>query len=236
MTPSQSGSSPSGGEGGGEEAGGAAGEAGQGPVVVSVSRFDTVTFDQTSPFEEPANILVEAAGGETLQASWPGAGTVELEGVARLGFLLVSPADTTMDAVPTLLQLPPDAGSSLLALPLVRASLVQGIISVSQLPLEVIPGRGQLVVRVVDAEFHSPVAGVQITEPSAEVVLYSANGVYTNSVSETDSSGLAALINVGADAWPGRLSSVTLSGTVLGSAPVRTVSDGVAVIEARIAP
>ncbi len=220
----------------GASAGAAAGEtgdAGQRSVALSVVRYDSETFDQTSPYEDSAGIVLEGVSG-TLQANWPGSGSIEVADAAPEAFVLVSPTDESADALPTVLRLPASLPDTL-AMPLVRATSVQAILAVSGLPIEQVPGRAQLVLRVRDGELGTPLAGVRVAEASAEAVLYAAGGVFSDAVSETDTSGLAVLVNVAADSWPGKLGSVTLSGAVLGSTPVRAVADAVSVLEARVA-
>jgi hypothetical protein len=219
---------------GGATNAGSAGEGGETATLYSVTRFDGEAFDRTSPYAEAAQVLVErAGGGPAEEALWSGSEGFELPDAAPSAFVLVTPADAMVDATRTLSRIPANPAESE-ELVLVRPSTIEAILALAAQALEQEAGRAQVVIRLREAQTGTPIAGARLSLPSAQTVLYAANGTFSDAVSETDSSGLALLINVSAGAWPGELGSITISGSVISSTPVRAIADAVTVLSIEI--
>jgi hypothetical protein len=90
------------------------------------------------------------------------------------------------------------------------------------------------VFQIGDAETHVPLAGATVTAAGSEVVLYADGGTWSDAVTETDPTGLVLIVNAPAAVWPGRLSTLTVSGAALGSVPYRAVADAVSVVRAEL--
>jgi hypothetical protein len=219
------------GEGGEPGVGGDGGAGGDGVITVSVTRFESDDFTTLGAFSEPAQILADGEGGATVEAHWDGLQPLALEGLAEEPFFLVSPAQLGSDALPTLLRPRLDGAVSL---PLVRASVVDGLVALSSLPLELDAQRAVLILALVDAASLAPIQGAVLTEPSADTVLYGASGSWSDTVTETDSSGTAAFVNLQAAEWPGKLTSVAVSGSVSGAIALRSVAGAVTVLRLAI--
>lgn len=215
------------GSGGGEAGAGSGGDGTGSPPVFAVSRFEGDDFHTTAPFGEPALVRADGRGGTTLEADWNGVDAFELEGLTEQPFLLVTPLQDGTDALPTLLA-PRLTGS--VELPVVRATVLDGIRALSSLPLDAVPGAAHLVLQLVDVQSSTPIAGLTLAETTAATVLYAAAGSWSDAVTTTDVTGLAVLADVEAADWPGRLTSVSVSGEVLAAIPLRAVSGAVTVV------
>ena len=215
----------------GDGDGGEPGTGGQGPIF-SVSRFESDDFLTTGPFTSTAAILADGEGGRTLETSWNGFDPFTIEGLAERPFLFVEP-EPGNDALPTLLS---PALRSTVELPLARATVVESLLALSSVPLDLESDRAQVVLALVDATRNEPFAGATLSEATAQTVLYAASGSWSDAVTETDVTGLALLANVDAGPWPGRLTSIAVSGGAVGAIPLRTVSGAVTVLYIGIEP
>jgi hypothetical protein len=203
-------------------------------VEFTVTRFEGPDFFITAPYPSGATLKAERSGGGESEGTWTGTGTVTLERLLSGTFVLVTPTDSTQDALPTVLGLPDNPEVEPLELPLVRATVLDAIFALPTLPLVPIAGRAQVVFRVDDVQTRLPRAGATISAAGAEVVLYADGGTWSDAVTETDPTGLVLIANVPAGPWPGRLSTITVSGAVLGSVPYRAVEDAVSVLAAEL--
>ncbi len=226
---------PSGSGGSSSDGGAGSGEGGaEEPSEFAVTRFEGPDFFITGPYSSGATLRGERRGGGESKGTWAGSGTVTLERLVSGAFVLVTPTDSTQDSLPTVLSLPENAEEEPLELPLVRATVLDAIFTLPTLPVSAVEGRAQVVFRVGDLRTHLPRAGATITAAGAEVVLYSDGGTWSDAVTETDPTGLVLIANVPAAPWPGRLSTITVSGAVLGSVPYRAVEDAVSVVAAEL--
>jgi hypothetical protein len=199
-----------------------------------VARYEGDDFEITAPYASGATLKGERIGGGSSDATWTGSGTVTLDRLVSGAFVLLSPTDSTQDALPTVLRLPGSVEAEPVELPLVRATVLDGIFALPTVPIEPISGRAQVVFQLGDSETHQPLAGATLTAPGAEVVLYADGGTWSDATTETDPTGLVLIANAPAAAWPGRLATLTVSGSVLGSVPYRAVADAVSVVRAEL--
>lgn len=228
----------------GSSGGGPSGEAGapsdenpaEPPNAFAVTRFESEAFDVTAIYPREASLKADRDGGGTTEGTWTGSGLASLDRLAPEAFVLVTPADSSDDALPTVFRLPERVKSEAVELPLVRATVLDTILALPTVPLEPSRGRAQVVLRVVQAGTRVPLAGVTIAAPGAEAVLYADGGTYSDAVDETDPTGLVVVVNVPAKGWPGSFSSLTISGTALGSVAYRAVSNAVSLVEVELSP
>ncbi len=207
---------------------GVGGEGGSasGIPVFSVSRFESDDFLSTAPFTNLASVLADGEGGTTLEAAWNGLDPFAIEGLAEEPFVLVEP-ELGVDALPTMLR---PALDGLVELPLVRATVLESILALSSQPLDLASDRAQVAITLIDVGTAQPISAATLAEPSAESVLYASSGTWSDADSETGPSGLAMLVNVEAGAWPGKLTSVAVTGSATGAIPLRVVSGAVTVL------
>ena len=203
------------------------------PSQFSVTRFESDDFLITAPFTGAAQLLGEREGGGNVRADWAGSGTVRLAPLTDRAFVLVTPADTTGDALPTLLRLP-TTDADALELPLVRATVLDGILSLATVPLELLPNRAQVILELRDSRTRQPLSGAGVTAPSAEAIFYADGGTWSDAVEVTDPTGLVRFVNVAAADWPGELASITVTGPVAGSLPYRAVAGAVTVLRGEV--
>jgi hypothetical protein len=199
-----------------------------------VTRYEGDDFETTAPYASGATLKGERSGGGSTEGTWTGSGTVTLGRLVSGAFVLIAPTDSTQDAWPTVLRLPESVEVEPVELPLVRATVLDAIFSLPTEPIEPVSGRAQVVFQIEDADTHLPLAGATVTAAGSEVVLYADGGTWSDAVTETDPTGLVLIANAPAAAWPGRLSTITVSGSALGSVPYRAVADAVSVVRAEV--
>jgi hypothetical protein len=226
---------PDGSGGTSSEGGAGSGEGGaEQPSDFVVTRYEGDDFEISAPFASGATLKGERSGGGSSEGTWTGGGTVTLERLVSGAFVLITPTDSTQDAWPTVLRLPESVEVEPIELPLVRATVLDGIFALPSVPLEAVPGRAQVIFQVESVETHQPLAGATVTAAGSEVVLYADGGTWSDAVSETDPTGLVLVANAPAAAWPGQLATITVTGSVLGSVPYRAVADAVSVVRAEL--
>ena len=235
---------PQGGRGGDDENEG--GEAGESPGVTltsSVLLLNDLDFKSGGPFMDSAEIRVQKQGGGSVTGRWNGASGNDpfriekvLEG--RAVWALGTPASAlNNDALATLEPVrtdKPNSGGVVEADPfaLVRASTMENIYDLLTVPITLDPSRAQIVLRVV-TDAGAGIAGIRVTAPSAEVVVYAASGAFSDAATETDNTGLVVLANTPGSEWPGSLVSVSFAGADTGAADLRVISGAVTVVSVR---
>jgi hypothetical protein len=181
---------------------------------------------EATDFVEPADIVVKGQNGD-LRGRWNGSDPFSIDGVEQspgvwveatpLGgdaLLTVQPVNTLKPEAPRVVD------QDLLVVSASEIELALGAISS---PLTPNPTRAQVV--LVAQENDEGLAGVQVSAPDAEAVIYLDNGAYTDTATETDSSGIVVLANVPPDSSY----VVTLTGELTTTAVLRLVSGGVTV-------
>jgi hypothetical protein len=228
------------GNGGSGGSGGSSGNGSSSPVELSgtVLRlndlgFNAAGFSQAEPYRDPAKVTLEGASSTTVSVDYNGFDPFLLSGVRRGPevWALVEPNDASADAMPTLQPVftadAPSSAALELDLAVLRATTLDAAYSVLTNPVVREPSRAHAVLLFLDA--NEPIAGVTVSAPNAERVIYAADGTYTDDEIETDETGLVLLSNVPAGSWPGGALQVTVSGAAVGSFATRVVADAVTV-------
>ena len=233
---------PQGGRGGDDEEneGGAAGESDGVTLTSHVILLNDLDFRNGGPFTDPAEIRVQKAGGGSATGPWNGTDPFRIENVleGRAIWALGTPsAALNNDAVATLQPVRtdnPDSDGVVEADPfaLVRASTMENIYDLLTVPITLDPARAQIVLRVVN-DSGAGLAGVRVTAPSAEVVIYGASGAFSDGETQTDNTGLVVLANTPASPWPGSLVSVSFAGADTGASDLRVIAGAVTVVSVR---
>jgi hypothetical protein len=110
---------------------------------------------------------------------------------------------------------------------LVRSSVIDEIFSLASSPVLPDEAKAQVVLRLVSGGAQNGLAGVEVTAPQAEFVMYGVNGTFSDIPDETDASGLVMLGNVTASPWPGRSLSVSFSGARSSSVELPVITGSV---------
>jgi hypothetical protein len=231
---------------------GGGGESGETPGAGGGSSDETVTltgkvellldngrFDTGEIFADPATIKSTNAEGRTASDSWNGQDpfTVkELPG-GGVSWLLVTPQSAGTDASitlePVVVDRPDSKGFVTADLGLVRDSNIETIFTLLSVPTQRDQKAAQVILRLTERGAGSgltPITGVTVKAASAETITYSTNGGYSSAATQTDSTGVAILLNVPAGGWPGSLVSVQFSGAKTGGAEVRAVGGAVSLV------
>jgi hypothetical protein len=228
------------GKGGSGGSGGSSGNGSSAPVELNgtVLRlndldFNAAGFSRAEPYRDVAKVTVEGASSTTVSVDYNGFDPFLLSGVRRGPevWTLVEPSDTSADAMPTLQPLftadAPSSAALELDVAVLRATTLDTAYSVLTNPVVREPSRGHAVLLFLDGD--EPIAGVTVSAPNAERVIYAAGGTYSDDETATDESGLVLLSNVPAGSWPGSAVQVTVSGEAVGSFATRVVADAVTV-------
>jgi hypothetical protein len=183
-------------------------------------------------FDVPATIRAEAKAGGSVTANWNGTDTFVLEDVlsAPLAWASVTPTPSGSEGLPTLAPVntsrPGANGSVTQNLAVVSRTQIDTILDVLTVPTVRDPSKAILVLEVRKTD-STPLAGVTVTAPGAETVVYGAGGTFTDDATQTDNTGTVLLVNVPASAWPGTLVGVTFTGALEGGADVRAITGAV---------
>ena len=206
---------------------GAGGESGTDePVrlVGDVSLLVNIPALEATDFVEQVDILVEGQDGD-VRGSWNALDPFSIDGVAQGAGVWAEATPLAGDALRTVQPIdtsdPNASGVVETELLVVSASEIDLALGAISVPLTPNPARAQAV--LVAHRNGRPVAGVRVTAPGAEAVIYLDNGAYTDTEMATDFSGVFVLANVP----PSGTYTVTLSGAVNASADLRLVSGGV---------
>ena len=196
-------------------------------VVVTGDEFDLVT-----DFGGTANVVAEAAAGGVVVGTYDGAAGIpaELSGVLAFPGTWVGAQQTTGSQDVMNGFWPVDTSTEAkVQVPVVLRSVVDQIFSLLLAANLADPQRAQVILQFTDAA-GATLAGVGVSAPGTAVAAFRAGGTWSDNVTETDSSGLVAVLNVDALEFPGSVQD--LSFTVDGverAVPVRTASDTVTI-------
>jgi hypothetical protein len=218
-----------GGEGSGEGEGGAPGE-----LTGSVREFVDELFTSTIPFDGRATIAAEGERRAVVETTYTGSGEFALEGfdVADPLWLGVFPEENR-GVLPTLAPVALDSiGGESLDLGVVREDNVDRVFQLQATPSERLPGTGQLF--LLFTKNGRGVPGIEVSLPEAEFVSYANGGAWSAADSRTDASGLVALTNILASAFPGSTKRVYLGGALDGYLLARVAAGSVSVVEVPI--
>lgn len=108
--------------------------------------------------------------------------------------------------------------------PLLQRAVVEEIMSTLTVPGVPLQGTAQVVLRVLNAN-QTPVEGVTVAAPAAQLIIYGAQGTWSETEVSTDTTGLVVLGNVAASPVPGNELDVILSGAGSGSFALRVAND-----------
>lgn len=223
------------GTGGGAGTGGGSGGAGaMGGVTLKgrVILLDDFAFESGPLLDDAATLRAQADGGGTAMGSWNGMDEYALDDVLNdpLTWVSVTPTTTTNMGLPTLAPVnttrPAADGSVTQNLAVVSRTIIDTVLDILTVPTVRDESKATLILMVRKTD-GSPLAGVTVTAPTAETVVYGAAGTFTDDATQTDNSGLVVLVNVPASAWPGTLVGVTFTGALDGGADVRAITGSV---------
>jgi hypothetical protein len=223
--------------GSGGSAGSGNGDAGAGAVsgVTLTGRvilLDDFGFETGPLLDETAALKAQAKGGGTVAGEWNGLDEYVLDNVLSdpLTWVSITPASSTGEGLPTLVPAnttkPASDGRVTLNLAVVGRTVVDTILDILTVPTARDPSKAILILEVRKLD-GTPLAGVTVTAPTAETIVYGAAGTFTDDATATDASGLVLLVNVPASAWPGTLVGVTFDGALEGGADVRAITGAV---------
>ncbi len=202
---------------------------------------DELNFGTGTLFTDQVDLRTEDASGRSATGLWNGADPFSIANVKQTSLLWVlatpqiSQASDALPAVEPVRTDDPDAtGRVDVTLALVRASTIEQIFDLASVPLIPDSSKGQIILLLKDRSSGAgeppPIAGVTVTAPSAEGVLYGASGAFSDVATETDASGVVILANVASAAWPGALINVDFTGARTSGARVPAVSGAVSLI------
>jgi hypothetical protein len=213
-----------GGTGGG---GGAPGDDGPVRLVGEVRSLDDLISFTGTTYRDPVELLVEGEGTD-VRGNWTGAdATFSLDGVKSAEAVWARATPLLTDALPTLQPLDtrfPNA-SGVVNRPLTVVRTLQIDLAFSVLTLPVVRDSSMAQVVLVTTKDRVPAAGISVSAPGVEAVIYADNGAFSDAVDSTDPTGIVLLANV-----PGSGVTVTLSGEVIGHWDLRVVSGGVTLV------
>lgn len=201
--------------------------------------LDNGRFDMAEKFLDPATIKSTNADGRTASDAWNGMDpfTVQELPEGSVSWLLVTPQTAGTDAAvtlePVLAERPDSKGFVSADLQLVRDSNIETIFDLLTVPTQRNAKAAQIVLILTERGAGSGLtrlAGITVKATSAETISYSTNGGYSSVATQTDSSGVAVLLNVPAGGWPGSLVSVQLSGVKKGGGEVRAIGGAVSLV------
>jgi len=223
---------PSSGGSGGEGAGGSGATAGEAVTLTGdVLLLDDFAFESGPLFPELTAIRVEGESGASVVGSWNGVDPFLIENV-QFGaevWLLATPPPNGL-GLPTLGPLdtsePNIEGVVTADVAVVSQGVIDTIFALLTVPVMRNEEQAVVLLGITDSD-GDPLAGVTVTAREAEVVVYGANGTFSDLPTATDSSGLLVLGNVPASNWPGSLVAVTFSGELEGGVNVPVVTGGV---------
>jgi hypothetical protein len=220
--PPSSGDAGAGGESGG----------GEGPVRLGgdVWILNDLPRLTATRFQEPADLVVDGESGD-VTGRYTGFDPFSLDGVKRSTATWVLATPGPGDALPSLQAVdtskPTDAGGVTVELTVARESELERAFSVISQPIAPNSMAAQVVLAVQKGE--RAAAGVRVTALDAEAVIYVEGSSFSDTVTETDSSGIVVLANVPASGWPGSGVTVTLAGEVTGRWDLRVVRGAVTI-------
>lgn len=238
--PSQPGVPGSGGDTG---TGGGLGEGGAGSsdritLTGTIVQFTETQFVQVTGFTGPGTLEVYGPSG------LPTTGTF-IDGGFTLPDVEITLPDVESSSVVWALARPdsealhyptwtpvPAVANRQTTLPLVLRSLIEEIMSSLAVPAIPEPGTAQVVLRILDSN-QAPLAGVTVASPGAQLVVYAAQGTWSEVETATDVTGLVLLGNIAASAVPGNELQLTFGGAASGNALVRVANDTATVVEMR---
>jgi hypothetical protein len=228
-----------GGDGGGNE-GGAAGAGEEVTLTGVVGLLADATFEGADTFPEFVDLRAESPRAASVVGLWTGnvSDPFVIEGVLRAPAVWVHgrPRAGGADALPTLQPMstdnPDDAGVVHSESPfvLVRASVIEEIFSLASTPVLPDENAAQVVLQLVTGSARDGLAGIEVTAPQAEVVMYGVNGSFSDIPEETDGSGLVLLGNIPASPWPGRTLSVSFAGARASSIELPVMTGSVTIV------
>jgi len=201
--------------------------------------FDNGRFDSGEVLTDAASIKSTRADGRTSTDTWNGkdAFTVADLPADSTSWLLVTPqtagADAAVTLEPVLTQHANSQGVVNADLGVVRESNIDTIFDLLSVPVQRDSRAAQVVLRLTSRSAGSgltPLSGVSVKSSSAESIAYSTGGGYSDVATETDSTGVAVLLNCPAGGWPGALVNIEFSGAKSGGAQVRAVTGAVSLV------
>lgn len=215
---------------GGTDSGGAGGED-RVTLAGSIVQYTETQFVQVTGFAGPGTLEVHGDAGLLTEGSFTqGSFTLPEIDATPVVWALARP-DSEAIHFPTWSALPATA-STQLTVPLLPRSLVEEVMNALAVPAIPAQGTAQVLLRILDAN-QAPVEGVVVAAPAAQLVLYAAQGTWSDVENQTDLTGLVLLGNVAASAPPGNDLQLTLSGAASGSALVRVANDTATVVDLR---
>jgi hypothetical protein len=202
---------------------------------------DDLNFTAGTLFTDQVELRTEDASGRDVKGLWNGSDPFSIAKVKQTSLLWVLATPQTglaSDALPAVEPVStddPDAmGRVNVTLALVRASTLEQILDLASVPLTLDSSKAQIILllkqRVSGAGDPPPIAGVTVTAPGTEGVLYGASGGFSDVATETDASGVVILANVGSAGWPGALVSANFSGARTSGARVPAVTGAVSLV------
>lgn len=231
---------------------GGGGESGEEPAQGGASSSDTVTlqgdlrllvddgrFAMGDLFASNATIKSTSADGRTATDAWNKVDHYRIDDLPAdtTSWLLITPetagADAEVTLEPVLTQGANAQGVVTADLGVVRESNMEAVFDLLSVPVQRDTRAGQVVLLLRSRSAGSglvPLSGVTVKSSAAASISYSTGGGYSDVATQTDSTGVAILLNCPAGAWPGALVNVELSGAKTGGAEVRAVSGAVSLV------
>jgi hypothetical protein len=222
---------------------GNAGEAGEGSEVTLsgvVGLLADDQFDVADTFPETVDLRAESPRAASVVGVWTGSVSDPflIEGVLSAPAIWVhgKPRAGGSDALPTLEPMrtnnPDENGIVYSESPfvLVRASVIDEVFTLASTPVLPDATRAHVVLQLVSGSAQNGLAGVTVTAPQAELVMYGVNGTFSDIPEETDGSGLVVLGNIPASTWPGRTLAISFSGSRTSSVELPVMTGSVTIV------
>jgi hypothetical protein len=200
---------------------------------------DDLDIETSSLLTGEVDLKAEGENGRLVTAHWNGADPFALAGLppSTAAWVLATPKSPAADdALPALdavrTNVTDPAGVVTLSLYLVHTTSIDHVFELaSVVPVTRDPAKGQLVVRFAAKSDTSgaALAGLTITAPSAENVLYGASNGFSDLATETDITGTIVLANVPSAPFPGALVTLQITGAKTTGVQVRAVTGAVTI-------
>jgi hypothetical protein len=197
----------------------------------SIVQFTETQFVQVTGFTGPGVLEVYGAAGLLTEGTFS-QGSFALPEIEAAPFVwALARPDSEAIHYPTWSALPATA-STQLNVPLLPRALVEEVMNSLAVPAVPAQGTAQVLLRLFDQN-QAPLAGATVAAPAAQLVMYAAQGTWSDVENATDLTGLVLLGNVAAGNLPGNELQLTLGGAASGSALVRVANDTATVVDLR---
>lgn len=207
-----------------------------GTLAGTVVAYAGDDFTITQPFPQAATVRGYGPAGTRVTAAWTGSGEFLLSGLepTNENWISVVPGQQVADFLTTYHPVVTE-GVGRRDLALVRGSVLDQVFSVLTLPIERVPTRGHAALFFKDAS-NQPLAGVRVQQAQAETIAYADAAWTDDTLARTSAQGLVLIGNIVADADPGSLRVVNVTGSITGAFEIRVAQNAVTVAEIRLSP